>query len=96
MFILGLFVRYVLCICFQISIKDLKNKLYITQYSIGLSHNRCGPQGLKSGGVGPPGPNLGQYDQKMGPILGLSYSRVHISSDTAFFKILKKPSIVQK
>ena len=24
------------------------------------------------------------------------YSRVHISSDTAFFKILKKPSIVQK
>ena len=26
----------------------------------------------------------------------LIYSRVHISSDTAFFKILKKPSIVQK
>ena len=25
-----------------------------------------------------------------------TYSRVHISSDTAFFKILKKPSIVQK
>ena len=25
-----------------------------------------------------------------------SYSRVHISSDKAFFKILKKPSIVQK
>ena len=24
------------------------------------------------------------------------YSRVHISSDTAFFKILKEPSIVQK
>ena len=24
------------------------------------------------------------------------YSRVHISSDKAFFKILKKPSIVQK
>jgi hypothetical protein len=24
------------------------------------------------------------------------YSRVHITSDTAFFKILKKPSIVQK
>ena len=24
------------------------------------------------------------------------YSRVHISSDTAFFKIMKKPSIVQK
>ena len=24
------------------------------------------------------------------------YSRVHISSDTAIFKILKKPSIVQK
>ena len=24
------------------------------------------------------------------------YSRVHISSDTVFFKILKKPSIVQK
>ena len=26
----------------------------------------------------------------------LIYSRVHISSNTAFFKILKKPSIVQK
>ena len=26
----------------------------------------------------------------------VTYSRVHISSDTAFFKILKKPSIVQK
>ena len=25
-----------------------------------------------------------------------SYSRVHISSDKAFFKILEKPSIVQK
>ena len=25
-----------------------------------------------------------------------SYSRVHISSDTAFLKIVKKPSIVQK
>ena len=25
-----------------------------------------------------------------------TYSRVHISSDTAFFKILGKPSIVQK
>jgi hypothetical protein len=27
---------------------------------------------------------------------GMYYSRVHISSDKAFFKILKKPSIVQK
>ena len=26
----------------------------------------------------------------------LTYSRVHISSDTAFLKILKKPSIVQE
>ena len=25
-----------------------------------------------------------------------SYSRVHISSDTAFLKIVKKPSIVQE
>jgi len=27
--------------------------------------------------------------------IGFMYSRVHISSDTAFLKILKKPSIVQ-
>ena len=31
------------------------------------------------------------------PAIGYyKYSRVHISSDKAFFKILKKPSIVQK
>jgi hypothetical protein len=29
-------------------------------------------------------------------VLFRDYSRVHISSDTAFFKILKKASIVQK
>jgi len=28
--------------------------------------------------------------------LSINYSRVHISSDTAFLKILKKPSIVQE
>ena len=28
--------------------------------------------------------------------ISIKYSRVHISSDTAFLKILKKPSIVQE
>ena len=39
----------------------------------------------------PPPPNGGKWE-----LTYWTYSRVYISSDTAFFKILKKPSIVQK
>jgi hypothetical protein len=77
----------------MLSIKDLKNKLYISQYSIGLSHNRCGPQGPKSGWGGPPGPNLGQYDQKMGPILGLSLNLRNTSKLNPLLGLCRAPRV---
>ena len=40
--------------------------------------------------------NWQKYGTTNQSIEHLTYSRVHISSDTAFLKILKKPSIVQE
>ena len=54
----------------MISINDQNNKLYIPQYPIGLSHNKCGPHGPKWGWGGPSGCKIGLVSPKNGSNFG--------------------------
>ena len=64
---------------------------------VGVGADEVDDEAVAVLGGGAAGGGVDEFESVIGTIFRelLYYSRVHISSDTTFLKILKKPSIVQ-